>query len=169
MLLAARRRAAGLSWGPMRCDLCYQSGPSVYVELHYNIGMLVLRRQCSTVGQMCRGCLNRTFWDHTLRNVTLGWWGTISFFMTWYFLASNTLTYLQARSELGPAKPRREAAPAVASGEEARRILEPFEHNVRLRLRTGETPEEVAKDMARFHGVELASAQRFVDQIREAA
>jgi hypothetical protein len=152
----------------MRCDLCYQSEPTAYVELHHNVGMLIMRREYTTRGELCRSCLGRAFWHHTLRNLTLGWWGTISLLMTWYFLASNLVTYVRARSELGKAAPRRTAR-ATASGEEARRLLEPFEHNVRMRLRDGEAPEEVARDLARFHGVELASAQRFVDQLREAA
>jgi hypothetical protein len=154
----------------MRCDLCNESEPTVYVELHHNVGMFFLRREYTTAGELCRSCLHRSFIQHTLYNVTLGWWGTISFFMTWYFLASNLMTYVQGLFELGKARPRRsERQPGNASGEEAHRILEPFEHNVRLRLRTGETREEVARDLARFHGVELASAQRFVENIREAA
>ncbi len=153
----------------MRCDLCYQSEPTAYVELHHNVGMLFLRQSYTTQGELCRSCLGQTFWHHTLRNLTLGWWGTISFFMTWYFLVSNLLTYVQARVELGKAAPRRTAPKAALSGEEARRILEPFEHNVRMRLRDGETPEAIARDIARYHGVELASAQSFVDRFREAA
>jgi hypothetical protein len=131
--------------------------------------MLFLRRAYTTQGELCRRCLGRTFWHHTLRNLTLGWWGTISFFMTWYFLASNLVTYVQARIELGKMAPRRAAPKAVASGEEAQRILEPFEHNVRMRLRDGEAPEAIAKDLARFHEVELASAQRFVELQQQAA
>ncbi|WNG32402.1 hypothetical protein F0U61_01360 [Archangium violaceum] len=153
----------------MRCDLCYQSEPTTYVELHHNVGMLFLRREYTTQGELCRGCLGRAFWHHTLRNLTLGWWGTISFFMTWYFLASNLVSYVQARGELAKAAPRRAEPKPVASGEEALRLLEPFEHNVRMRLRDGETPDSVAQDLSRYHGVELVSAQRFVEQLREAA
>lgn len=152
----------------MRCDLCNQYEPTVYVELQHNVGMLLMRQVHMTRGELCRGCLNKRFWHHTLCNLTLGWWGTISFFMTWYFLVSNVLTYVKARGELGPAR----AAPPVrslATGEDARRILERFEHNVRLRLRTGELPEEVARDLARIHEVELADAQRFVGEVRKAA
>lgn len=153
----------------MRCDLCFQSGPTAYVELHHNVGMLFLRREYMTQGELCRECLGRAFWHHTLHNLTLGWWGTISFFMTWYFLVSNLFAYVQARGELGTAAPRRDAPKADASGEEAWRLLEPFEHNVRMRLRDGEAPEEVARDLARFHGVALADAQHFVEQLRAAA
>lgn len=152
----------------MRCDLCNQHAPTVYVELQHNVGMLLMRQVHTTQGELCRDCLSRRFWHHTLRNLTLGWWGTISFFMTWYFLLSNTFTYVRARGELGtpPAAP---PVRSLATGEDARRILERFEHNVRLRLRTGETPEEVARDLARIHEVELAEAQRFVGKVREAA
>ncbi|QRN97256.1 hypothetical protein JRI60_51365 [Archangium violaceum] len=153
----------------MRCDLCYQSEPSTYVELHHNVGMIILRRVYTTEGELCRSCLDRSFWHHTLRNLTLGWWGTISFIMTWYYLLSNVVTYVQARSELRKARPRREAPREAVSGAEARRILEPFEHNVRMRLRDGETPEAIAQDLARFHGVELGAAQQFVDEQRQAA
>ena len=154
----------------MRCDLCNQSEPTTYVELQHNVGMLIMRRVYTTQGELCRRCLSKRFWHHTLSNLTLGWWGTISFFMTWYFLVSNTFTYVRAQGELGREGARKvEPVRSIAAGEDARRILERFEHNVRLRLRTGETPEEVARDLARFHGVELADAQRFVTQVREAA
>lgn len=149
----------------MRCDLCSRPEPSTYVELHHNIGMIILRRVSSTEGELCRKCLHRAFWGHTLRNVTLGWWGTISFFMTWYYLASNLVTYLSALHELRGRRPRHEARPSVVAGEEARRLLEPFEHNVRLRLRDGETPEAVGADLARLQGVEPAAALHFVEQV----
>lgn len=151
----------------MRCDLCSRSEPSTYVELHHNIGMLILRQVRSTEGELCRQCLHRTFWGHTLRNVTLGWWGTISFFMTWYYLASNLVTYLSALHELRGQRPRHAQRPQVVAGEEARRLLEPFEHNVRLRLRDGEDPEALGKDLARIHEVELAAALHFVERVRE--
>ncbi|WP_224368798.1 hypothetical protein [Hyalangium versicolor] len=125
-----------------------------------------MRREFTTEGQLCRKCLNSAFWHHTLRNVTLGWWGTISFFMTWYFLATNLIAYLRARSELGEALPREAPRPSVVTGEEAQRILVPFEHNVRMLLRSGDAPETVARDLARTHGVEPTAAQHFVEQIR---
>jgi hypothetical protein len=130
--------------------------------------MLFLRREYSTEGELCRECLNRAFWHHTLRNLTLGWWGMISFVMTWYFLIGNMVRYAQARSELGKLLARRAPRRSTVSGEEALRVLEPFEHNVRMRLRDGESPEAVGQDLARLHEVELAAAQRFVDKVRAA-
>ena len=152
----------------MRCDSCHLPEPSAYVELHHNVGMLFMRREFTTEGQLCQRCLNSAFWHHTLRNLTLGWWGMISFFMTWYFLVSNLLTYLRARSELGQARPREAPRATVATGDEAQKILGPFEHNVRMLLRSGDAPEAIAKDLARTHGVEPEAAQRFVEQLRSA-
>ncbi len=150
----------------MRCDSCLRPEPSAYVELHHNVGMLLMRREYATAGQLCRSCLNHAFWHHTLRNVTLGWWGMISFFMTWYFLIGNLIAYSRARSELGKERPREAPRVEVAEGDEAQRILGPFEHNVRMLLRTGDAPEVIARDLARTHGVAPTAAQRFVEQVR---
>jgi hypothetical protein len=152
----------------MRCDSCLLAEPSAYVELHHNVGMLFMRQEYSTAGQLCRSCLKRAFWHHTLRNVTLGWWGMISFFMTWYFLVSNLMNFMRAQSELGQARPREASRATVATGDEAQRILGPFEHNVRMLLRSGDAPEAIARELSRTHGVEATEAQRFVDQLRTA-
>lgn len=150
----------------MRCDSCLLSEPSAYVELHHNVGLLLMRQEYSTQGQLCRSCLKRAFWHHTLRNVTLGWWGMISFFMTWYFLISNLFAYLRAQGELERVRPREASRVTVATGDEAQKILGPFEHNVRMLLRSGDAPEAIARDLARTHGVEPSAAQRFVEQLR---
>nr|BDT32645.1 hypothetical protein MFMH1_23140 [Myxococcus sp. MH1] len=153
----------------MRCDHCSRSETTVFVELHHNVGMLFARRSHTTAADLCRGCLGRAFWHHTLRNVTLGWWGTISFFVTWYYLLSNIVTYVQARAEMG--RSRRRAAPVVkeARGADALRILQPFEHNIRMHLRMGDDPSAIARDMARLHGVEASAAQAYVEQLRGSA
>ncbi|MBN1206875.1 MAG: hypothetical protein JXB05_18470 [Myxococcaceae bacterium] len=83
-----------------------------------------------------------------------------------YFLISNLITYARARSELGARRPREAARPTVASGEEAQSILRPFEHNVRMLLRSGDMPEDIARELARTHGVAPAAAQRFVEELR---
>ncbi|QSQ19444.1 hypothetical protein JY651_29485 [Pyxidicoccus parkwayensis] len=126
-----------------------------------------MRRSYTTSGELCRRCLNAAFWHHTLRNLTLGWWGTISFFVTWYYLLSNIVTYVQARIEIGKTRQRHAPRP-VATGDDAFSILQPFEHNVRMQLRMGDAPEEIARHMVRLHGVEAAAALRFVERIRQA-
>jgi hypothetical protein len=138
------------------------------VELRHNVGMLLMRREFSTEGQLCRRCLRSAFWHHTLRNLTLGWWGTISFFMTWYFLATNVINYFRARSELGLGQARPTQPPPrseAMTGDEAQRVLRPFEHNVRMLLRSGDLPADIARELARTHRVETTAAQGFVDQI----
>ena len=152
----------------MRCDSCYRSGPAAYAQFQHNVGMLFARREYSTAGDFCRDCLARSFWHHTLHNVTLGWWGYISFVMTWVFLVSNIHAYVRARRELGKV---RVAAPAQPlTGLEAQQRLAPFEHNVRMRLREGEAPVLVARDLARLHAVSEEAAAQFVDSLqREAA
>ncbi|MCP3105024.1 hypothetical protein LZ198_39775 [Myxococcus sp. K15C18031901] len=153
----------------MRCDHCSRSEATAYVELNHNVGMVFARRSYTTAAELCRGCLGKAFWHHTLRNLTLGWWGTISFFVTWYYLLSNLVTYVQARAEMG--RSPRQATPVVAAarGDAALRILQPFEHNVRMQLRMGDDPADIARDMARLHGVEAAAAHAFVEQIRASA
>ncbi|RJS16154.1 hypothetical protein DRW03_31425 [Corallococcus sp. H22C18031201] len=149
----------------MRCDSCLLPEPAAPVRLSHNVGMLFMRREYSTEGELCRSCLNRALFHHTLRNVTLGWWGTISFCMTWYFLFSNLVNYFRARSELGQMKPR-EAPRPPASGDEAARVLQPFEHNIRMQLRMGDSPGDIAREMARIHRVDAASAERFVASVQ---
>ena len=149
----------------MRCHLCSRSVPTASAAFRHNVGMLLMRREYATVGHFCRACLARTFWHHTLRNVTLGWWGALSFVMTWVFLFANVTGYLRALQVLGTRRASVAAAPEVASGEAALRRLGPFEHNVRLRLREGEEVQETARDLARVHDVTHASAELFVEAV----
>jgi hypothetical protein len=92
--------------------------------------------------------------------------------MTWMFLVGNITAYVRARRELGQQRPPVVSLPAeTTSGEAALRLLSPFEHSVRRRLREGEGEAEqaVAADLARVHGVALASAEYFVETVSGAA
>ncbi len=150
----------------MRCDLCNQSGPTAYVELHHNVGMIFLREQHATKGRLCRSCLHRSFGHHMLRNVTLGWWGSISFLITWVFLLSNSVTYAGALWKLRRAAASAQVlAPTVTDAASAERLLA-FEHNVRLRLRAGETSDDITRDLASLHGLHAAQVATFVDRVR---
>ena len=151
----------------MGCQHCYRSEPAEYVELHHNVGMLFMRQTYCTYGRLCRECLHQAYNHHMLRNLTLGWWGTISFFATIYYLIANTVTYVSALRRLGRSKaPSAAAAPAVLDGDEAQRRLEPFEHNVRLRLRAGDAVEDIGRDLAALQGVHASAAARFVERVR---
>lgn len=152
----------------MRCDTCSSSGPTAFAEFRHNVGMLLMRREYATAGELCRRCLARAFWHHTLRNLTLGWWGALSFVMTWVFLVSNVAAYLRALHALGTRRAAVVSLPEVASGEAALRLLSRFEHNVRLRLREGEDARAIASDLTRVHGVTQASAEHFVEGVAQA-
>jgi hypothetical protein len=147
------------------CDLCQSADPAVPVTMHHNIGMLIMRQVHSTDGRLCRACLGRSFRKHQLFNFFLGWWGTISFFATAGYLLDNTLTFFRASKELGELAARR-AITQPERNEPPRERLEPFQHNVLLRLRNLETPEAIAADLARMHAVPVSDALAFVHDVR---
>jgi hypothetical protein len=150
----------------MSCRNCHGSGPTAYVELHHNVGMLLMRQEYATIGELCRSCLHGAFARHMLGNLVLGWWGMISFFMTWYFLGKNVVQYTRALRELSPAgSAAAPTMPAEISGAAAEELLTPFRHNVRLRLQSGERAGDVAQNLADLHNVRLADARRFVDSV----
>ena len=78
----------------MICQHCGVEAPTKYVEFYQNIGALVLRFHKSISGELCKSCIHRTFWSYTGVNMFLGWWGTISFLVTPFFLLNNTFRYL---------------------------------------------------------------------------
>lgn len=127
-----------------------------------------MRREHETQGRLCSKCLGEAFRKHQLSNLFLGWWGTISFFMTVVFLIDNTRTYFAARKDLRRHDERREASRFVPQGTPSER-LSPFRHNVRLRLRRHEDPSAVAEDLARLHHVPLADAEEFVQALEREA
>jgi len=85
------------------CENCLSKSPTKYVELHQNIGMIVMRLHKSVKGNLCRACIRKYFWQFTTTTFFLGWWGGISFFMTLFILPNNLIRYL---SSLGLPEPR---------------------------------------------------------------
>jgi len=84
------------------CQICGIYGPVKYTEFYENIGMLIQRRYQSVKGKLCKNCINKTFWRFTLTTLFLGWWGTISFFVTPIYIVNNIIRYLMS---LGLKKP----------------------------------------------------------------
>ena len=60
----------------MFCQACGANAPTTYVTYYWNIGALILRWYKSIKGDMCRRCVHQYFWEYTLINFTLGWWGS---------------------------------------------------------------------------------------------
>lgn len=79
-----------------QCDVCGATAPIKHNEFYANIGMLLARKQMSIKGNLCKNCTNKYFWQYTLINIFLGWWGAISFFATIIFILNNTFRYLSA-------------------------------------------------------------------------
>jgi len=76
------------------CQSCGIYGPTKYVEFYQNIGMLVQRRYQSIKGKLCKNCINKNFRQFTLTTLFLGWWGTISFLVTPFYLINNVFRYI---------------------------------------------------------------------------
>jgi len=76
------------------CQICEINAPLKVARFDSNIGMLFRRKHISTEGKLCKNCINKYFWNHAYTNLFLGWWGAISFYMTFWFLLRNTYVYL---------------------------------------------------------------------------
>jgi hypothetical protein len=146
------------------CDLCNSGEAAVQVRLRHNVGMLFMRREYETDAKLCAKCLGQAFRKHQLSNLLLGWWGMISFVMTWVYLVDNFRVYFGAKKDLARMSERREAARFVPEGSASERLA-PFRHNVRLRLRRDEDAARIATDLAETHEVPLADAQAFVQDL----
>src|SRR5262249_16346935 len=149
----------------MACQVCWAQLPTKYVEFYQNIGAIVLRFSKSIKGELCKGCIDKHFWEFTLITLALGWWGGISFFLTPRF---RLQTIVRCLPTIGRRKEGLELVPrtAVARGnhptlsltEEASAKLDPFREEIAERLRSGEDAEAVASAVARKAGVSAAQA-----------
>jgi hypothetical protein len=126
--------------------------------LHRNIGLLVFRLHESTQGNLCRRCIGETFWRYTLLNLTLGWWGVISFIVTPIFLITNLLEYRASRSlALLP-----NGTDRVRLTNEERDRLHPLDAEVLACLHRGEPLELVAIALAEQTGVTTEQALVYI-------
>src|SRR5262245_38885810 len=78
----------------MICQDCGIEAATKHVTFHQNIGALVVRFPKSIEGNLCKSCIHRHFWSMTGTTMFLGWWGTISFLVTPFFLLNNIGRYL---------------------------------------------------------------------------
>jgi len=81
---------------PLKCQVCGARAQTMKVDLHRNIGLLVIRLNARMNGWLCKACIRRTFWKFTLVNVTLGWWGFVSIILTPVFIIGNTIQYIKS-------------------------------------------------------------------------
>ena len=78
----------------MICMACGDIAPTREVNFEYNVGMIFMRRIHQIKGRLCRKCIEDRFWEATGISLLLGWWGYISFFVNWFYLIKNLITYL---------------------------------------------------------------------------
>ena len=76
------------------CQLCGSLAPTKNVEFHQNIGMIFARQYSTAKGRFCKKCINQEFKKKTLTTLFLGWWGTISFIITPFYLINNVVRFI---------------------------------------------------------------------------
>lgn len=141
----------------MRCEQCGLHGETKGVTLLYNIGAIILRWQGRTGGQLCKSCISRTYWKYTGINMTLGWWGLISFFATFGFMISNTVQYIGSL-RMQPPDPnyvppvQQSVTPSTHFPEQLTHIsvqqLAPYHQQLIQRYQSGVPADQVAREYA---------------------
>lgn len=71
------------------CQICESLAPTKYVEFYENMGFILMRQHKNIKGRLCKTCINKHFWEMTTKTLFLGWWGTISFLVTPFYLLNN--------------------------------------------------------------------------------
>jgi hypothetical protein len=83
-----------------RCQRCGNMRPTARVSFHRNVGMLLMRRSYKIEGNLCKGCVRKHFREFTVKNLMLGWWGTISMIITPIYAIQNVASYISAMRDL---------------------------------------------------------------------
>lgn len=86
--------------GVPRCQKCGSMRPTARVSFHRNVGMLFIRRTYKLEGNLCKSCIRKSFGDFMLKNLLLGWWGTISLIVTPIYTIQNVASYVTAMNAL---------------------------------------------------------------------
>lgn len=149
----------------MICHLCGVEAPTKYVSFHQNIGALVMRFSKTAEGNLCKSCIHSTFWQFTLINVTLGWWGLISIILTPIFIANNTVRYLLCLG-MEPVPP---LATVPRLTDDVIDRLRPLTGNLVEQLNSGENFERIADDVAMRAGVTQGQVALYVQALMAAS
>lgn len=89
-------RARGAIETGMGCQRCGAHVPATGVRFFRNTGLVIMFRWETLAAQSCRACALGDFARMTVWTLLLGWWGLISFFLNWVFLAVNVFSLLWA-------------------------------------------------------------------------
>jgi hypothetical protein len=143
---------AGIAHEPrpfMICQNCGIEAPTRYVVFYQNIGALFVRFHKTIRGYLCKSCVHRRFWEFTLIDCTLGWWGTISIVVTPFFIINNIGRY--AACLFMPRVPSGAARPRLTDDAIGR--IRPHMDVLIKRLNAGDGALTVAHDIAALSGV----------------
>jgi hypothetical protein len=128
----------------MICQACGIEAPTRQVAFYQNIGALVVRFNKSIEGKLCKSCIHKYFWQLSGTTFFLGWWGTISFILTPFFLVNNIARYSVCL--FMPGVPAGAAKPMLTA--DALLRLRQHTDDIVSRLNAGTLLEEVARDVA---------------------
>lgn len=148
----------------MICQDCGVEAATKYVAFHQNIGALFVRFPSSVQGHLCKSCIHKHFWSMTATTLVLGWWGTISFIVTPFFLLNNIGRYLFC---LGMAPTPPGATPPQLTDAAIERI-KPHADDLFRRLNEGEDFATVASSIAERAGVTPGQVALFVHAVVQA-
>ena len=74
------------------CDSCGRA-PARPITVRRHVGLLLLQQFVKAQVVACRPCGRALIRSYTLRTLWQGWWGAISFFVNWFVLAANALSW----------------------------------------------------------------------------
>ena len=86
------------------CQVCGR-GPAAQFDFTRNQGMLFIRRRFTHKGRYCKSCATGAYRAVQARNLTEGWYGTISFFTTIAYGFQNLAHLRSGRKQLGDPTP----------------------------------------------------------------
>jgi hypothetical protein len=86
--------------GVTQCQGCKSMRRTARVIFRRNVGMLLMRRTYKIEGNLCKSCIRRNFGEFMLKNLLLGWWGTISLILTPIYAIQNVVSYAAAMKAL---------------------------------------------------------------------
>ncbi len=152
------------------CQMCRVQAPTMYVEFHHNIGALVMRFHYATRAYLCKDCIQRAFWRHMALDLTLGWWGIVSFVMTPIFAVMNVVQYSKTRS-LPPVPAGAARVPlgvplaaqtAMPLPQDAMARIQPYHSWIVQWLQAGHPASAIAADIAPRAGVAPAQVMQYM-------
>jgi hypothetical protein len=142
----------------MICENCGAHADTRPVEFRQNIGMLFMRKYRKVRGNMCRACINKYFWEFTGVTLVLGWWGTISFFVSWWILFTNLLNYLQTLGMDGVPYGMSRVGFTTVNVD----MIAPYTQEIERRLKDGQSYNRIAKELSPQIGVMPGQVVEFI-------